>query len=112
MNARVPRGAVLSTAAAVAVLQPVVVWNLAGGSWGAGSFGVLGSFWGSWGFGTLLGPEESGLLVGVCFFCASFPVWSAVCGPVGLVGPVFDMWIVDASIWQRPAPVCWVVVVV
>jgi hypothetical protein len=39
----------------------------------------------------------------VCFFCASFPRSGRVMRlGWGLVGGVFDLWIVDASIWQQP----------
>jgi hypothetical protein len=95
MKVRVLRGAVLSTACRVELLL--------GSGGGEPGWWSVGS-----GFGTLLGPEESGpfvspagpgrgcwLLAVGCgvgwwgwgwLFCASFPWSSAVCGRVGVGG--------------------------
>ena len=62
------------------------------------------------GFGTLLGPEESGPQTPLGGFSWGWGLFVlcllrcllAVCWWVGLVGGVFDMWIVDASIWRQP----------
>ena len=77
------------------------MWNVGGGWWGGGSFGVLV------GFGTLLGPEESGPWpccggVGLFVLCLLSLVGAGVVSVRGLAGGVFDMWIVDASIWRQP----------
>ena len=99
MNARVSRGTVLSTAAGARAcgsrLGSCGTWRVAG--WRR----ILGLGPGGLGFGTLLGPEESDPL-GLVSSVPPFP------GPCrdgvgwGLVGGVFDMWIVDASIWLQP----------
>ena len=40
--------------------------------------------------------------MGLFFLCLLSLVVCCVCASWGLVGGVFDMWIVDASIWQQP----------
>ena len=100
MNARVLRVIVLSTTPGVS--WGCGTWVVAGGAGGSSGPGVLARCWALRNQARVLLREG---WVGWVFLCLLSPL-PASGWWVGLVGVVFDMWIVDASIWRQPLVGC------